>query len=442
MTLRLRNASTPKSRHCAIHAAILSLACSGPALAAPGERIGARIEVEPGTSLPFIGSSAAGDFVVAWTPTRSSGVVRARRFDADGVAAGDAFVVANSEAAAGAASVAMNASGAFVIAWATPRTTVVPLVFGTVTRPGRVMARRYAPGGVPLGEAFEVSPEGDEVDVAIDDDGDIAVAWAVDSNRGTVSLFVPVGYLALRTLDLRFAGVDRIAVRRYAADGSAFAPVTIDRQIELLGRGASGVSVAMDADGDHAVVWSRRIGRERSQIVAQRFNAEGEATGDETIINSSPVTGRDTTSGPDAAMSPDGTLAVTWQPDLDFSPSASARIAVRAPDNTVRVTEFAAAAGNGELAVLPKIAIDALGNLRIAAGSSAPISSRPLQTRLFDFNGVPLTATTPVLPAPMNTSPQISAISTDGAGRSAIAHSFLPGDFTGARLSVQRFAGP
>jgi len=106
------------------------------------------------------------------------------------------------------------------------------------------------------------------------------------------------------------------------------------------------------------------------------------------------------------------------------------------------VTEFAAAAGNGELAVLPKIAIDALGNLRIAAGSSAPISSRPLQTRLFDFNGVPLTATTPVLPAPMNTSPQISAISTDGAGRSAIAHYFLPGDFTGARLSVQRFAGP
>jgi len=108
----------------------------------------------------------------------------------------------------------------------------------------------------------------------------------------------------------------------------------------------------------------------------------------------------------------------------------------------VRVTEFAAAAGNGELAVLPKIAIDALGNLRIAAGSNAPISSRPLQTRLFDFNGVPLTATTPVLPAPMNTSPQISAISTDGAGRSAIAHSFLPTDFTGARLSVQRFAGP
>ncbi len=424
----------------AIPAAICGLLLAGPAFAAPGAPIGSRIEVHPATALPGIASNSAGEFVVTWVTT-TGGTVMAQRYDANGVAASDAFLVGINSANR-APSVAMNASGSFVVSWTTPRTTVLPLLLGVVTRPGQVMARRYAAGGVPLGEAFEVAPLGDETDVAIDDDGDCVVAWAENGNRGSVSLFVPLGYLALRDLDVRFAGVDQIAVRRYSADGSAFPPVTVDRQIELLGRGAAGVSVAMDADGDHAVVWSRRIGRERSQIIAQRFNADGNAAGRERTVNSNPVTGRDTISGPDAAMSPDGTLAVTWAPALNFSPSGSARIAVFAPDNTVRVAEFAAADGNGNLSVLPKIAISGTGDLRIAAGSSGGLTLfPPLQTRLFADNGAPLTVTTRVLPVPMDTLANISAISVDGAGRAAIAHVFFPGDATGGRLSVQRFAG-
>jgi hypothetical protein len=427
-------------RRCAIRSALCALALPlpGPALAERGEPLGPRIEVGAGSALPAVASNAAGEFVVAWREI-AGGPVMARRYAADGTAAGDAFVVGFNPSER-APAIAMNASGAFVISWTTPRTQVLPLLVGGTVRPGRVLARRYAPGGVALGEAFEVAAEGDEADVAIDDDGDFVIGWAVDGNRGRASLFVPIGYLPIVDLDLAFAGVDRIAVRRYAADGTAFAPQVVDRQAELLGRGASGVSVAMDVDGDHAVVWSRRLNRERSAIVAQRFDASGVAVGRELAISASPVTGRDRAATTDAAMSQIGTLAVIWMPELSFSPSRSARIAIYSPDNTIRAAEFAVGPDDGSLALRPKLASDSVGNLHVVAGGSGP--SAQLQTRLLADNGVPLGPVMPVLPAPLVTFPEFSAISIDGAGVAAIAHVSFTGDGSGGRLGVQRFQGP
>ncbi len=427
----------PKPRNTVIHAAIVSLLCAGPALAAPGDRIGGRIAVDDSLSSPAIASNSAGELLLAWRPF-ATGLLQARRLDADGVAAGPAFLVASGALSERPPSVAMNASGDFVVAWTTARTQVFPLLVGAVMRPGKVFARRYAAGGVPLGEAFEVAAEGDEVDVAIDDDGDFALAWAVDGNNGRAGLFVPLGYLPIVDLDLPFAGIDRVQARRYSADGRAFPPITLDRQAEVLGREASGVSIAMDADGDHAVVWSRRISRERSQIVAQRFRADGTPDGRELSVNGQPVTGRDRISSPDAALSPNGDLAVTWEPDLSFARQLSARIAVFAPDNRPRVAEFASGPDGGVLSARPKIAIDALGNLGLSAGTRA--SALPvLQARFFTATGLPLTAPLQVLPAPATTLPEFSGITIDGAGRAAIAHVFLSGTNSGSGIGVQRF---
>ena len=429
----------PKRRPAAIPAAIPLAFCgmllAGPVLAAPGDRIGGRIAVDASLSSPAIASSSAGELILAWRPF-GTGELQARLVDASGAAAGAAFVVASGALSERPPSVAMNASGAFVIAWTTARTQAFPLLLGAVTRPGKVFARRYAAGGLPLGEAFEVAAEGDEVDVAIDDDGDFALAWAVDGNNGRASLFVPIGYLPIVDLDLPFAGIDRVQARRYSADGRAFAPVTLDRQAELLGREASGVSIAMDADGDHAVVWSRRISRERSQIIARRFRADGSPDGGELTVNREPVNGRDRAANPDAALSPQGDLAVTWEPDLRFSQRNSVRIAVFAPDNTARVAEFAAGPDGGVLSARPKIAIDALGGLGLAAGTSSnPLPT--LQARFFAASGVPLTAPLRVLPAPATTLPEASGITIDGAGRAAIAHIDL--STPGSGIGVQRF---
>lgn len=428
----------PTLRKHAIRTAIAALALANPAIAAPGERLGMRVEVDSGPARPAVASNASGEFVVAWRPL-SSATIFARRFASDGSPAGDAFLV-GFNAAAGAPSVAMNESGAFVITWATLRTQVVPFLIGATVRPGQIMARRYAPGGVPLGEAFEVAAEGDEADVAIDDDGDFVIGWAVNGNRGEASLFVPLGYLPIVDLDLRFPGVDRVAVRRYRADGTPFAPQVIDRQAELLGRGASAVSVAMDEDGDHAAVWSRQVSRERSTIVAQRYDADGVAIGRELVVNASPVTGRERPATTDAAMSANGALAITWMPELRFSPQRSARVKIYSPDNSIRVAEFGLGPDDGTLALNPRLASDAIGNLHVVAGSVG--AGALLQTQFLADNGLPLGPVMPVLPMPLLTNGEFSAVSVDGAGVAAIAH--LQQSANGAPvvgLGVQRFRG-
>jgi len=109
-------------------------------------------------SSPSIAVDASGDFVIAWdnTPSGHGGSgsqAYARRFTADGVADGEAFVVSSSELGHYDlfTSVAMSADGNFVVTWMTRDLSQPNTLNG-------IVARAFNSDGVPIGDQFVVSP--------------------------------------------------------------------------------------------------------------------------------------------------------------------------------------------------------------------------------------------------------------------------------------------
>jgi hypothetical protein len=129
-----------------------------------------------------VAMDADGDFVVAWTsyPSDSSGRgIFAKRYDADGVAQGAEFRVADVFLDP---IVAMDADGDFLVAWSGRDDTVGPYNYG-------VLARRYDAAGVAQGGEFVVNSftTGTQAfpGVAMDADGDFVVAWQSDAQDGS-----------------------------------------------------------------------------------------------------------------------------------------------------------------------------------------------------------------------------------------------------------------
>lgn len=145
-----------------------------------GNPIGAPFDVSSDATMdnfdPSVAADSDGDFVVVWSramdgvsnPTR----VYARRFSSDGSPIGGEFYVSNNTTGyARYSSVAMNAVGAFVIVWAASSTE--PTGNG-------IRAQRYDADGNALGSHFRVdttiftgSPS-----VAIDANGEFVIAYA------------------------------------------------------------------------------------------------------------------------------------------------------------------------------------------------------------------------------------------------------------------------
>jgi hypothetical protein len=111
-------------------------------------------------------------FVVATAPFGAGYEVHARRFGSDGGAMGGPVVVnADTENRVRAPRVDTDPAGNFVVVWDTRYTFLID----------RVLARRFASSGAPLGTEFQVneytsdSPE--KPDVSVADDGSFVVAW-------------------------------------------------------------------------------------------------------------------------------------------------------------------------------------------------------------------------------------------------------------------------
>ncbi len=114
---------TTKKNQLAI--AILLSFSSTPLIAAPGDTVGSEFivntETENHQSSPSIAMDADGDFVISWFSYDQDGGddgVYAQRYQADGTAAGNEFLV-NTETASNQRepSIAMDADGDFVISW-------------------------------------------------------------------------------------------------------------------------------------------------------------------------------------------------------------------------------------------------------------------------------------------------------------------------------------
>ena len=286
-----------------------------------------------------VAMDADGDFVVTWTqrlPGSLSSDVYARRFAASGAPAGPEFRVnAGTSHDCDDADVAMDADGDFVVAW-----TRTPADGSRAT----VRARRYSASGSP-GEEFLVGTATDSDDdgaaVALDADGDLVVTWTRTGPGGR-----------------------DVTGRAYAATGIPRGPEF--RVNAGTSHDCDDADVAMDADGDFAVSWTRTPADGSATDVRGRRYTAGGAPREEfrlsqlTFLNASRSS---------VSMDADGDLVATWTettPDCLFSDVYARTVSaagVAGPD--ILLNTYTTCSQRD-----PSVAMDAAGDY-IAAWTSA-----------------------------------------------------------------------
>lgn len=231
-----------------------------------------------------VAMDASGNYVVVWTSAGQDGDgqgVFAQRFNASGVAQGSEFQVNTTTARDQYdASVAMDDAGSFVITWTGD--------FGTNLG---VRAQRYNASGVAQGGEVQVNTTttGDqsESSVGMDDTGDYVVVWSSTSQDGDGK-----GIFGQRYNSSGVAQGGEFQVNTYTT-GDQDQP-----------------TVAMGDGGEFVVVWeSAGQDGDGKGVYAQRYNASGVAQGSEFRVNQ--VTLNDQYSAA-VAVADSGDFIITW----------------------------------------------------------------------------------------------------------------------------------
>ncbi len=247
--------------------------------ASNGTPLGSNFLVGASTSAvlnePSVAMDATGDFVVAWddydeTPPSIHFAVYAERFSSNGASLGSAFRVGTSTSTNQYhPSVAMDAAGDFVVAW---------LDYGQFMFEFDIHAERYASNGAPLGSTFQVAAS-TSIDqyhpsVAMDAAGDFVVAW---ESTGLIP---------------STSGSD-IDAERYASNGtplgSNFRASPAALQYPFTSSSFAEPVVAMDQVGDFVVAWGQYdfTATYPSSVYfgigVQRYLAEGTSTTDVSV---------------------------------------------------------------------------------------------------------------------------------------------------------------
>ncbi|MCC6572313.1 MAG: hypothetical protein IT462_00860 [Planctomycetes bacterium] len=250
-----------------------------------------------GDSFPRIAKDADGDGVVVWQSIGASGYhdgdgwgVYARRFTSsdNNDAKGFEFRVNTTITGfQGGPDVAMDADGDFVVVWT-----------GADSDSTGIFGQRFDADGAPVGGEFRVnSTQANSqvaASVAMDADGNFTVVWqsyidATDEND--------------------------ILARQFAEDGTP-----LGGEFGVNGAVANDqfeAAIAMDADGNFAVVWTAEGGDSDGYGVKLRlFDAAGNSLGSDTPVN---VDQDDDQHEPDIAMDVDGDFVVVWTSLTDIS---------------------------------------------------------------------------------------------------------------------------
>ncbi|MCY2954359.1 MAG: hypothetical protein NTU53_20705 [Planctomycetota bacterium] len=224
---------------------------------------------------PASAMDADGDFVLAWVsdPRDSSGAtIQAQRYSSTGEARGPQLLVSSASAVADPQwpHVAMDADGDFAVAWA--------------DNPG-VYVRRYNAAGEPQGASFTIPASlGGSVswvDAAMDRDGDFAVTW----------------------MSMPHSEKFEVLTQRFDAAGVAQGPEL--RISPPIGERYVYPAVAMDDDGAFVVAWTAR--QEGSNIYAQRYSPAGEILGPSISVSQGQQAQEVS-----AAMDAHGAFVISW----------------------------------------------------------------------------------------------------------------------------------
>lgn len=235
-----------------------------------------------GSSSPQIAMRESGDFVVVWEKAdpASRFHVYAQRFGANGQALAPAFEIDFDSARTPLRpAVAINESGAFVIAWA--GTSLVE------SESREIYLQRYDAQGQPVGAVIPVATVNADIqespEVALQSDGRFLVTW---------------------TTWARESGVPDVVFQRFAADGSKLGTETQVNQSDWGNQRDS--SVSMDADGRFVISWSSN--GDPKGIFARWYDAEGNPVTGDTQVSSSGFGAEPAGTSVDA----DGDLIFVW----------------------------------------------------------------------------------------------------------------------------------
>ncbi|MEH2060844.1 MAG: cadherin-like domain-containing protein [Nostoc sp.] len=236
---------------------------------------------------PTIAMDTGGDFVISWQSNLQDGSgygIYAQRYNSAGVAQGGEFKVNTTTSNDQSNStVAMDASGDFVISWTS---------YGQDgSYDDGIYAQRYNSSGVAQGGEFKVntttSSNQNNSTVAMDASGNFVISWQSLGQDNS-----DYGIYAQR---YNSAGV---------AQGVEFKvnSTTIASQNNPI--------VSMDANGDFVISWtSYGQDGDNDGIYAQRYNSSGVAQGKEFQVNTYFTS---TQNNPTVAIAKDGDFVISW----------------------------------------------------------------------------------------------------------------------------------
>jgi VCBS repeat-containing protein len=229
-------------------------------------------------SAPSVAIDGTGAFVIAWQgPDGGGNGVFFQRFDSAGVAQGEETLAHDPGGEQTAPVVGRDGAGSFVIAWQAPDASGLG-----------VFARRFDADGVAVGDAFAVNTGATASDqklpaVAVNGDGTLLIAWQGKDSNG-----------------------DGVFAKVYAADGSVAIPDLLVNTTE--GGNQQSPAVTLNAAGRFAVAW-QGVDASGLGVYGRLYDAAGTPAGAELRLNA--TTGGDQTA-PAVAMTGDGDLIGAW----------------------------------------------------------------------------------------------------------------------------------
>lgn len=317
---------------------------------------------------PQVAAAADGSFVVVWESDvggRSVTDILARRFSPSGVPLGDEFVVNTTTANRQVLpALAMNRAGDFIVAWDSLGQDRVSV---------DIYAQRFNADGSRRGGEFQVNDgkydPAAHVGAAINDAGEFVIVWP---ERKTISVAVSTAKRAT------------VNARIYAADGTPRgSQIELDSSIPTNYRVPV---VGMLADGSFTAAWQSDLTQAlpldtspvvtaQNGILLERYSAAGKSLGAAVQVDqaASPLTSLPLLSGrqpfpdrPAIAVTPDGECIVAWSVTaFDLTPMGTFARRYDAAGQP-RGPLFQVGSGLSALST-PAVAIDATGKSTVIA---------------------------------------------------------------------------